>query len=581
MRRIAFLLSLFLLPPRALSYSTSEPPPLSHYVRDPSPWLSLKANSEQRQPVYLGSSPRELVFGKAKSEYPLLQHSLQALGLAHARHIAATLKEHDLEFEVWPVLEWQGRQTWAFARWRKAGTTQWIWLNESTLKKPLPGDEPQPILPHNFDPADTRQSNQIFADFLALRDLYEKPIFGECIWTAKKDGRITQAWLDPDLVSQARRDIKLYQNLLCRALHQPARFNDAPWTLVLRLRDNQILWPREIRWQPATVAGPATTATPTEYVTPAITWPADWHAHYAMDIEILSGQREVEYIINTKPIRTKFINKNSADPTNQLLDIVSYLEYRYNQMGIKTERESFVWRNIPQANLIAKIPGKYSADKLPPVVMADHIDTAFCEDIFQRSKAKKRISAPGADDNMAATAALLQAAQRLIGQHLDREIWLYHLTGEEFPGDDLGARIAASHWLKRKQDITGIILLDMIAYRKKNDPLFQVNAGTSKESQRIAELALSISLRNKGIYTPVLRPAFDAKSYLYNTDGLIFSDAGYPVVLFNEHINRLENLDRPHYHQSTDVASTLDLDYATTIVRSAILTVAQLAAQKP
>ncbi|MBL9006385.1 MAG: M28 family peptidase [Myxococcales bacterium] len=581
MRRIVFFLSLFLLPPRALSYSTSEPPPLSQYVRDPAPWLSLKANSEQRQPVYLGSSPRELVLGKAKSEYPLLQHPLQTLGISHVRHIAATLKETNLEFEAWPVLEWQGRQTWAFARWRKTGTTQWIWLSDSILKKPLPGDQPQPILPRNLDPANAKQSNAIFADFLTLRDLYDKPVFGECIWTAKKDERITQAWLDPDLVSQARRDIKSYQSLLCRAIHQPARFNDAPRTFVLRLHDNQVLWPHEIRWQPARTADLATTEIQSEHVVPTITWPEDWHTHYAMDIEILSGQREAEYKNKNKQVRTKFVNKNSADPKNQLLDIVSYLEYRYDRLGIKTEREAFAWRDIPQVNLIAKIPGKHSADKVPPVVMADHIDTAFCEDIFQRSKAKSRISAPGADDNMAAAAALLQAAQRLAGQHLEREIWLYHLTGEEFPGDDLGARVATSHWLQRKQDITGIVLLDMIAYRKKNDPLFQINAGTSKESQRLAELAFSISLRNKGTYTPVLRPAVDARSYLYNTDGLIFADAGYPVVLFNEHINRLENLDRPHYHQSTDVTSTLDLDYAATIVRSAILTVAQLAAQRP
>ena len=40
---------------------------------------------------------------------------------------------------------------------------------------------------------------------------------------------------------------------------------------------------------------------------------------------------------------------------------------------------------------------------------------------------------------------------------------------------------------------------------------------------------------------PTLRPRFDDKSYLYNTDGLVFEEAGYPVLFLNEHINRWEN----------------------------------------
>ena len=53
-------------------------------------------------------------------------------------------------------------------------------------------------------------------------------------------------------------------------------------------------------------------------------------------------------------------------------------------------------------------------------------------------------------------------------------------------------------------------------------------------------------------FRPKLRPRFDSRSYLYNTDGLLFSDMGYPVILFNEHVNRLENLTRVGYHHTTD-----------------------------
>lgn len=579
MRRVLPILSLLLLSPRALGDASDEPPALSHYLRDPAPWLALRANSDQRQPVYMGLSPRDLVLGMPRLKNPVLRASLRALGNTQFKYIASRLREPSVEIEAWPMQEWQGRQTWAMAHWRKTGQTRWTWLHDGLVGKPLAGDQPQPVLPHNLDPQLPNQAKQIFADFLSLPGLYDKPLFGECVWTRKHDDAIQQAWIDPDQVAAARTQQSAYHHMLCRAIGQPARFNEIPQTFVIKVHGAEVTWPAQIRWQsePGT-ASIAETSTEQVAREPA-GWPADFQVRYASDIQILSGQTEAEYSSMGRSLRTRFTHKNSADAKNQLLDIVSYLEYRYRQLGIVTERESFTWRDIQQANLIAKIPAAPGGHKLPPIVMADHIDTAFCEDVFARSG--ERVSAPGADDNMAATAALLQAGQRFAGQRFPREIWLYHLTGEEFPGDDLGARVATSGWLRRKQAIGGIVLLDMIGYRKKPDRIFQINAGTSAESMRIAQVAMSISIKNRNGYSPVLRAPFDSKSYLYNTDGLIFSEAGYPVILFNEHINRLENLDRPHYHQSTDALRTLDLDYASTVAQNAILTVAALAAQSP
>jgi predicted double-glycine peptidase len=78
-----------------------------------------------------------------------------------------------------------------------------------------------------------------------------------------------------------------------------------------------------------------------------------------------------------------------------------------------------------------------------------------------------------------------------------------------------------------------------------------------------------------------LRSRFDERSYLYNTDGLLFSDAGIPVVLINEHLNKLENLNRRAYHESTDVPSRVDWDYAEALTKTAIETAAQAASAAP
>ena len=78
--------------------------------------------------------------------------------------------------------------------------------------------------------------------------------------------------------------------------------------------------------------------------------------------------------------------------------------------------------------------------------MADHYDTAYMLDRYDKDfgGCGARIAACGADDNYSATAAMMLAAPIFL--KLSREgklgcdVWLVHLTGEEFPADCLGAR---------------------------------------------------------------------------------------------------------------------------------------------
>ena len=78
--------------------------------------------------------------------------------------------------------------------------------------------------------------------------------------------------------------------------------------------------------------------------------------------------------------------------------------------------------------------------------MADHYDTAYMDDRYdaELGGSGARLAACGADDNHSATAALMLAAPIFLelsrqGQ-LGCDVWLVHLTGEEFPADCLGAR---------------------------------------------------------------------------------------------------------------------------------------------
>jgi hypothetical protein len=289
--------------------------------------------------------------------------------------------------------------------------------------------------------------------------------------------------------------------------------------------------------------------------------------------------------------------------------------WKRNQGGANNER-----------NILLIIPGK---NRKEAIVLGDHYDTAYMEDIFNREKGGSgaRLSANGADDNCSATSTILQAAPLFLRlakeRRLERDIWLLHLTGEEFPSDCLGARnfcqavVEGRVHLKSagtvidlsSTAITGIFIMDMIGHNRDNDrDIFQISPGTGAASLYLARQAhLANRIWNKnidawneaqqrlllgrgkrvtdpaGIPEPALflridgeiRTRFNPHSSLFNTDGQIFSDAGIPVVLLMENYD----INRSGYHDSKDTLENIDLDYGAALAAIAIETVARVAAE--
>lgn len=278
-----------------------------------------------------------------------------------------------------------------------------------------------------------------------------------------------------------------------------------------------------------------------------------------------------------------------------------------------------------ERNIVLVIPGRKRGEA---VILGDHYDTAYMEDVYEPARGGDRLRAAsaGADDNHSATAALLLAAEVLLplakAGKLERDVWLVHLTGEEFPADCLGARNLAQGIVEeslafRKRDgslvdvsrtrVRGAFVLDMIAHNNDRDrDVFQIAPGEGRGSARLAWHAhlanerwnRSVPLWNKaperkgkgrarrmesGADLPPpsehlalageVRPEWSPRSALYNTDGQIFSDVGVPVVLF------MENYDirRDGYHDTQDTMKNIDLDYGAALAAIAIETVAQVA----
>jgi Peptidase family M28 len=297
------------------------------------------------------------------------------------------------------------------------------------------------------------------------------------------------------------------------------------------------------------------------------------------------------------------------------MDYPAFGGWKGNQEGSEHERD-----------LLVVIPGKNRSEA---VVLADHYDTAYEEDVYDRSRGGSgaRLAAAGADDNASATATLLLAAPiflRLANEgKLERDVWLLHLTGEEFPADCLGARHFCEALVEKtlsldlesgaqmnltSTKVAGVLVMDMIAHNRESEKdIFQISPGRGAPSLRLAwhlHAANMIwnantvkwnstpdrqgksrgerSLDGAKIPDIALHPRLDGQvrtvedpqSSLYNTDGQIFSDAGVPVVLMMENYD----INRSGYHDTKDTLENIDLDYGAALSAIAIEAVAQAAA---
>jgi hypothetical protein len=280
-----------------------------------------------------------------------------------------------------------------------------------------------------------------------------------------------------------------------------------------------------------------------------------------------------------------------------------------------------------ERNLVVVIPGN---NRDEAVIMADHYDTAYMEDTYGTAADVHgaRIAASGADDNHSATSCLMLAAPILLKLsregRLARDVWLIHLTGEEFPADCLGARHLCERLVEgnfgiRMADgksadlsntrVCGVYVLDMIAHNNERErDVFQMapgsgpealwlayqahlatelwNAGTvawnrrpmrrglgrgqrSAHGSKVPEIAQHVKLRGE------VRPHYGPRSTLFNTDGQIFSDAGVPVVLFMENYD----INRKGYHDTHDTMENIDLDYGAAVAAVAIEAVVRAATE--
>ncbi|HNK43373.1 MAG TPA: M28 family peptidase [Pseudomonadota bacterium] len=536
------------------------------------PWLSVPDTSRQYFPIFVGATPVQLVNGQKPDSVLRLPAQLRKLADKQADLIRQTLGSRRVELLIWPTQDWNGQPNWVYARYRTSPKEPWRFLVDGENWLPFWNQEvgTKPLLPTRYVPSQPDDASTLFDDFLQSSDLYFQPQFGNCVYVDRSTSQVVLKWPHPDSQSRHEATLRTPGRYLAYCMNQPARHGSEPLAMVLAVENGKLDWPA-IDWQNPPVS-PGKIDEPLRIAS----YPVDFEAQFRKDLRIFSGVDPV--VLPKSGVSRRFVKKGSFQPDHDLEHMVDYLEQRYARLGIQTERQRFLFRNIAQSNLIAKLPGIPRADgkPLPKVILADHIDSAVEEDTFE--KTGQRVTTPGADDNVTATAVLLRAAVALRTLPRNADVWLVHLTGEEFPSDDLGAWRFAEKLLADRVEVRALLISDFIGWHPAGDRSFQINATSHPLSAQHAALALDASAK----LAPSLRshyvPRHTVRSAVYQTDVQVFEFLGFPGLLFNEHIDyRRADQQSPHNHQSSDTVENLDIPFAAEIAKVMIETVARLA----
>jgi hypothetical protein len=245
---------------------------------------------------------------------------------------------------------------------------------------------PSPFIPIPLYTSNATDFGLIFDDFLQFDNLYQKPVFGDCVWTyplttstsqchtlqhstdkskhnqsyTDQTEQIYGAWLPVELMNDYRQLISQSgKHNVCRIVPQPARFNGKPIAFQVSVQSGKVTWLTPIQWKPPEYSLLSSSSSfsllehsrhekrihnsnshkfnrinknKTLFNFQTISFPPDFETQYKQFLLSLDGEREAIFPISGRVMN--FTRKNSADPSNQLFDMIQYFEEFYTTLSM-------------------------------------------------------------------------------------------------------------------------------------------------------------------------------------------------------------------------------------------------------
>ena len=281
--------------------------------------------------------------------------------------------------------------------------------------------------------------------------------------------------------------------------------------------------------------------------------------------------------MDDRHLRALIGERHPAASTTALRQAEGYLAEQLKDLGLEVSAHPFKALGDTYRNVIGTRPASHpSSGTGAPLIVAAHYDTVP--------------GSPGADDNASALAVLLEAAGRLRGVPLSREVRFIAFSLEE--ENLLGSLAYASSLKEDGHEIEGAIVLECVGYASAAEGSQQKPAGVpivvptvgdflaivgntasaalmaaveGAARQHVADLkTVALMVPGNGELVP------DAR----RSDHAAFWQYGYPAVMLTD----TANFRNPNYHASTDTIETLDLEFMEQVARVTTATVIHLCA---
>jgi len=281
--------------------------------------------------------------------------------------------------------------------------------------------------------------------------------------------------------------------------------------------------------------------------------------------------------MDDRHLRALIGERHPASSPTALRQAESYLAEQLKSLGLEVSTHPFKALGGTYRNVIGARPASHpSAATDAPLIVAAHYDTVR--------------GSPGADDNASALAVLLEAARRLRGVPLGREVRFIAFSLEE--DDLLGSLAYVSSLKKDGHDIEGAIVLECVGYacaaegsqqKPPGMPIavptvgdFLAIVGNTASAALVAAVEGAAKLRVPDLKTVALLVPGNGELLpdTRRSDHAAFWHHGYPAVMLTD----TASFRNPNYHASTDTLETLDLGFMEKVARTVTATVIHLCA---
>ncbi|MGB7055858.1 MAG: M20/M25/M40 family metallo-hydrolase [bacterium] len=282
----------------------------------------------------------------------------------------------------------------------------------------------------------------------------------------------------------------------------------------------------------------------------------EWDPFVQSMVDQVNTDSITAYIQRLQDFRTRLALTDSSFAASE------WIRQKFTGWGLTAEFDSFYMvTNWPgtgyERNVIATIPGSANPSKI--MIICGHHDAIVWWDTTIAGW-----NAPGADDNASGTVAAMEAARIFRNHNWDPTIQFITWGGEElglFGSYHYAERADSLDW-----DIGGVLNFDMIGY------MDDANLDCIIQRRYAPPLWLSNLFFEAGqTYVPTL-DIYEVTSG-GGSDWYPFAVHGFPAVGGAERAGSFYN---PHYHDTTDLLSTMSPSLYTSITKTGVATLAIL-----